>query len=376
MPGCRAIVLLLALALAACGRQNGPAPASPPAPVTAEAARIEAVPVVVSAIGTAVSPAMVEVKSQVAGKIVEVFFREGEEVRTGARLFRIDPRPFRAALAQARANRARDLAQLRNAETEVTRYRELVRRELAARQALDQRVAQAKSLRAAVAADRAAIRAAELNLEYTLITAPIEGRTGIVQADPGTLVSPGGQTLVTIRKIQPMHVEFALPAERLPAVRAQADAGQLRVLASPPGIPGPPLEGRLTAIDNAIDPATGTIALRAGFPNQDRLLWPGLFVNVRLVLAIAPRAVLVPARALQSGQQGELVFVVRSDATVELRQVKTGQRHGEDVVIEKGVRPGERVVTDGQLGLTPGARVEVRVADAAPPSVDGEPVGN
>lgn len=369
-----ALVSVATLAgLLACGR--GPERAARPAvPVMAARVRVEAVPIQVSAIGNAVSPAVVTVRSRVDGPIVEIFFREGQDVHQGDKLFQIDPRPFQATLAQARAARARDQAQARNAETDVSRYRVLVQRQLAAQQDLDQRVAQAKSLRATVTADEAAIRTAELNLEYSLITSPIDGRTGIVQVTRGNLVRANNDTLVTIRQIQPMFVDFAVPSQRLGEIRQQAAAGRLDVRAQVPG--GPHLAGQLATLENAVDPTTGTITLRARFANQQRALWPGQFVNVDLILAVDTQALVVPVRAVQNSQQGDFVFVVRTDATVEQRFVRQGQRKADDVAIAEGLQANERVVTDGQLGLVPGARVQVRIPDAGVTAVDADVLGN
>ncbi len=369
----RALAFFAGMAgLVACSR---PAERSvrPPVPVMAANVRIQAMPIQVTAIGNAVSPAVVTLRSRVDGQIVEVFFCEGQDVRQGDKLFQIDPRPFQATLAQARATRARDQAQAHNAETDVNRYRVLVQRRLAAQQDLDQRVAQAKSLRATVAADEAAIRTAELNLEYSLITSPIDGRTGIVQVTRGNLVRANNDTLVTIRQIQPLFVDFAVPSQRLGEIRKQAAAGRLDVRAQLPS--GPTLAGQLATLENAVDPSTGTITLRARFDNQQRALWPGQFVDVSLILAVDAQALVIPTRAVQTSQQGDFVFVVRADSTVEQRFVRQGPRQGDNVAVDEGVRAGERVVTDGQLGLVPGARVQVRMPDAgADASV--EPLGD
>ncbi len=361
------------LVTGACGRQNQEG-ARPPVPVTAARVQVQTVPIRIDAIGHAVSPAVVTLRSRVDGQIVDVFFREGQDVRQGDKLFQIDPRPFQAALAQARAARARDLAQARNAEKDVERYRVLVRRRLAAQQDLDQRVTQAKSLRATVAADEAAIRTAQLNLEYSLIKSPIDGRTGILQVNRGNLVRANNDTLITIRQIQPMYVDFAVPSQRLEEIRKQATSGRLVVDASVPN--GPSLHGQLVTMENTVDPSTGTVTMRASFANRQRALWPGEFVDVGLIVAMDAHARVVPARALQVSQQGDYVFVVRADSTVEQRSVRQGPRHGNLVAINEGLQPGELVVTDGQLGLTPGTRVQVQTVDAGAQQADATVLGD
>ncbi len=353
-------VAALALALA-CSRGGGKAPAGrPPAPVAVEAAQVRAVPVTIEAIGTVTPVATVAVRSQVTGTLDQVLFREGDAVGAGQPLFRIDPRPFRLALRQAEANLARDRAQARSAADDAERYRRLVPRAIVSRMDYEQKVAQARALAATVKADQQAVDAARVNLSYTLIASPIAGRAGSLQVDRGNLVrSTDANPLVVVRQMRPIEAAFSVPAPRLGEIRRYLGQGPLRVVAQPPG--GDAQQGALTFVDNAVDPTTGTILLKGTFDNPSEALWPGQFVDVRLVLATLPRAVVVPARSIQPGQQGEHVFVVKLDRTAEARPVRVGERVEGWVAVD-GVRPGEQVVTDGLLGLVPGAKVQIRGA--------------
>jgi multidrug efflux system membrane fusion protein len=416
------VLLFAAAALSAgCSDRAGgaQAPAKPPAPpavpVGVATAEHKMVPLQVGGVGNVQASTTVGVKSQVAGQIMKVHFTEGREVKRGDLLITIDPRPFEAALRQAEANLARDAAQVRqaeaalgqrqadvtqalanlerdqaeveNAKVQEQRYRELVAREFIAREQYDQVRTRLATLQAVVQADRAAVdnarasvraaeaavenaqaaikgneamrEAARLQLAYTTIHAPIDGRTGNLLVQPGNVVKTGEENpLVVIAQVQPIHVSFSVPEHQLAAINTYRARGPLKVEAHVDGGKRT-AAGTLTFVNNTVDPTTGTIQLKATFPNTDNTLWPGQFVDVVLLLA-TERAVVVPSEAVQPGQQGSFIFVVKTDLTVEARQVKVGRRLAREVVIDSGLKPGERIVTDGQLRLVPGARVDIK----------------
>jgi multidrug efflux system membrane fusion protein len=371
-------VLVLALFLAApgaCHRAERAPRTRPPVPVTAERAVIDSLPVIIEAVGTVTPMATVDIRSRIDGRLERVYFEEGQLVEAGDRLFEIDARPLRAALAQATANLARDEAQARTASSEERRYRRLLERGLVSRQEYEQRASNAEALAASVAADRAAVVSARVNLGYTRINAPISGKTGSLHITAGNVVKANDTVLVGIRQISPIYVTFAVPAENLPEIRRRTNLAEeskvLPVYAATPGAPESDVRpGMLTFIDNTVDTGTGTIALKATFANRDRALWPGQFINARLLLD-RKDGVVVPAQALQTGQRGDYVFVVGSNMTAESRMVRVGVRAGERIAIEAGIKPGELVVTDGQLGLVPGAPVELRPEPHADTSWSG-----
>jgi multidrug efflux system membrane fusion protein len=387
-------LVLMALLLAACSRNGEPSAAkaqgrAPAVPVTVAPVVQRDVPVRLTAIGNVQAYSTVGVLAQVGGELLAVHFKEGQEVRQGELLFTIDPRPFQSALQQARAqlaqhqaqvrqaeaNLARDTAQLENARVDERRYRELLDRQLIARQQYDQVRTNTMTLeatiqadqaavtnaRAAVQADEAAVENVVLQLNYTEIRAPLNGRTGNLLIQRGNIVKANdvGNPLVVITRVQPIYVSFAVPERQLEEIKRHRAAGDLRVEATVPGQPAP-VRGELTFVNNTVDVATGTIQLKATFPNAENALWPGQFVNVELTLTTQPRALVVPSQAIQRGQQGTYVFVVKPDLTVEQRAVEPGLVDGRDVVITRGLAPGERVVTDGQLRLVPGARVDIK----------------
>ena len=335
----------------------------PPVPVTVARVTQQPIPVRIQAVGSAEPYASVAVKARVDGQIVEVRFREGQEVKAGSVLFNIDARPFETALKQAEANHQRDLSQQAQAQRQETRYLELFEKNFVSKEAYAQYKTAAETAGAAVLASKAAIDTARLQLEYTTIRAPIDGYTGRIQIQKGNLVKANDATpLVVLNQVHPINVSFAVPEQALPAVRKHLAAGPLEVEVTPPDAGGPAV-GKLVFIDNTVDTATGTIKLKAVFENKQDVLWPGQFVTVSLKLYEEKNALTVPSRAVQTGPNGQYVFVIKDDMSVEIRPV-TVQRTAEDLaVIATGLVRGERVVTQGQLRLTPGAKVVVKGGD-------------
>jgi multidrug efflux system membrane fusion protein len=420
----RALTLLaLVCAVAGCsdrasGTQRAATPPAVPV-VAAEAVRRD-VPLDVGVIGTVQALTTVGVKSQMSGQVVKVDFTEGQDVKAGQLLFTIDPRPFEATLAQAEANVGRDTAQMRqaeaahaqrqaevqqalanlerdqaqleNARVQERRYKTLVEKELVARELYDQFRTNLSALEATVNADRAAVEnaraaalaaeagvdnaraviradeamveTAKLNLGYTTIRAPMQGRTGNLMLQAGNVVKANDDNpMVVIAQVHPIYVSFAVPQQHLAAIKQYQARGPLTVRATPTGAAKPAV-GRLTFVNNTVDPTTGTIQLKGTFDNVENVLWPGQYVEVVLTLTSEP-AVVVPSQAVQPGQQGPYVFVVKPDLTVQPRPVELGRRLATETIITKGLAAGERVVTDGQLRLVPGSRVEIKPAKAS-----------
>ncbi len=355
----RSVVLMSLVAFtAACSKQDPPPP--PPVPVTVGAAAQRAVPFIIESNGTVEPLQTVAVQPQVSGPVIRVAFREGQEVTKGQVLFQIDPRPFQAALAQAQAALARDRAQAANADQQAKRYQALAQKEYVTAEQYDQSRTGAAAAQATQAGSQAAVDAARLDLQYATIRAPIAGKTGSLAVREGNLVRTGATTsLVTINQIRPILVRFAVPAAQLGLI--QSRGGKDVPVHAVPTSGGQGVDGTLSFIDNAVDTTTGTILLKGTFPNADGVLWPGEFVNVRLGLYVDQNALTVPATAVVAGQQGSYVFVVSGD-TVAMRPVKPLRTAGDLIVIEGGVKPGDRVVTDGQLRLRPGARVQIQAA--------------
>jgi multidrug efflux system membrane fusion protein len=358
--------LVLALTSSGCGRsartQQG---GRPLVPVTVGTVEQKTVPVSFRAIGHIEASETVEVRARVGGELQQVFFEEGQIVRAGDRLFAIDPRPFRAALAQAEAQLARNQALLAKAEADITRYAGLVKQDYVTKEQYDQIMADAAALKAAVAADQASVETARLDLDYCTITAPVSGRTGTIDVDVGNLVKANDDLpMVTINQTRPIEASFPVPAQLLPAVIARR-ADKVSVVAAVPGDPTPATEGTLSFVDNAVDTATGTILLKATFGNEDERLWPGEFVDLTVILGEETGRVVCPAAAVQTGQQGQYVFTVKEDRTVELRPVRVNRMDEREAVIDEGLQAGEIVVTDGQLRLVPGAAIEVKSPEAA-----------
>jgi membrane fusion protein, multidrug efflux system len=377
-----ALALAAGLVLAGCGKEGSAGPAgkptgmsAPAAPVTVATALQKDVPINVRVIGTVEPYSTVTIKSRVAGQIVKVAFQEGQEVKKGDLLFQIDPRPFVASLALAKANLARDIATARNARQQAEFQADIFKRNAGTQRELDQALAMADAAEAQVEADRAAIQSTQVQLDYCTICSPLDGRTGDLMVHEGSVVKNDDTSLITINQLVPIYVSFAAAEKYLPQIRRYMIAGgkPLAVDVTFPqdvsGEQGPARSGDLTFVDNQVDKTTGMIQLKGTFSNQDRALWPGQFVNVALVLTRLTDAVVVPAQAVQTSQQGRFVFVVRADNTVESRPVTTGVTWGDLTVIEKGVAANDRVVTDGHLRLAPGAKVSIKDGATTRPAI-------
>jgi multidrug efflux system membrane fusion protein len=351
------------------------------------------VPVQLRIIGNVQAYSTVTVKSRVAGQIMRVSFREGQDVTKGELLFMIDPRPFEAVLKQAEANLERDLAhvnqtesnlikdmaQEKNAKADADRYQMLLEKGVVARQQYDKvrtdwealvatvqaDTAARADAEAAVLADRAAVENAKLQLSYCSIHSPIDGLTGGLIVQEGNIVKENDANLVVINQINPIFVSFSVPEQYLEEIKKYMKAGTLKVEATVPNNEGIPHQGFISFVDNAVDTGTGTIKLKGTFNNKERRLWPGQFVNVVLTLTQVPNATVVPFQAIQTGQQGQYVFVVKTDHTVETRSIVSGFTLDNETVVQKGLQPGEIVVTDGQLRLYPGAKVENNTSPSA-----------
>jgi len=348
------------------GGRGGRGGLNAPVPVTIAKVEQKSVPIEVQGIGTVIAATTVAVRSQITGEMKSVHFKEGDDVEQGQLLVTLDKRPLEAVLQQTEATLARDIAQANNAKAQAARYHDLQQRGIATREQVDTITSQSAALDATVAADRANVETARLQLDYATISSPIAGRTGLLQIHPGNLVRANDTTpIVTINRITPVYVSFAVPEAQLPELKRYMAQGSLTVRALPAADEGPPSIGRMNFIDNAVDVTTGTIKVKGTFPNQDRRLWPGQFVNVTMTLTNDPRAIVVPSPAIQTGQQGTYVFVVKPDQTVELRIVNVARSKGNEIVIKDGLKPGETVVTDGQLRLVPGSHISVKGAPSA-----------
>ena len=345
-------------------REKRPARGPVAIPVAVAIAAQQSVPVRLQAIGNVEAYSTVALKARVDGQIVAVNFTEGQEVKKGDVLFRIDARPFQAALRQAQANALRDAAARDQARSQERRYQELLDKNFVSKEAYAQIRTNAQVAEANAGASQAALENAQLSLAYCTIASPIDGYTGKVLLQVGNLVKANDVgSLVVINQVKPVYVSFAVPEQQLPTVRKYQDLGPLAVQASGGG-DAMLAQGELIFVDNAVDPSTGTIRMRAQFDNRDASLWPGQFVTVSVKLYDQADAILIPARAVQTGPQGSYVYVVGADMTAELRRVTVERGEGERAVI-KGLAGGERVVTRGALRLAPGARVEIRADSEA-----------
>ena len=337
-------------------------------PVTLGTVAAADVPVYVRGLGTVQAFNAVTVKSRVDGQITQVYFTEGQEVKAGDKLFQIDPRPYQATLDQATAAKTRDEASLHSAKLDLDRYSALVGKGFQTRQSVDQQKGTVDSGQGSVALDQAQIEAAKLNLDYADIRSPIDGRTGARLVDLGNLVqASAGTALVSITQIKPIYVSFTVPQERLDAIRENHAKAPLDVDVYSNDDKTKLASGKLTLIDNQIDPTTGTVRLKATFANQDERLWPGAFVNARLILTVHKSAVTVPAQTVMSGTDGAYVYVAKANDTVERRNIEVAQTENGVVDVAKGLKLGERVVVSGQYRLSEGARIK--------PAPSGAPAG-
>src|SRR5712671_410321 len=412
---------LLALAalsavLSGCsgGEKKASAQAPSSVPVVVATVTQKSIPVSVRSIGNVQPFQTVSIKSQLNGELKAVHFKEGQDVNKGQLLFELDPSPLEAELKRNESNLLRDEAQLKNAQTQEKRYAALLKEGVVASEQYDQFISNAEALQAAVAADRAAVESARVQLQYTKIYSPVSGRTGNLMVNIGNIVKANDvPILVTINQVTPIFVEFSIAENQLADVKHYLAAKTLRVQAipsaagqgsggsnqatsnptfalptptaasdsNPPPLPGSlrpgpglqPVDGGLTFVDNAVDPATGTIKLKGTFLNKDRRLWPGQFVDVVLTLTTQPNAITVPTQAVQTSQSGQYVFVVKADNTADLRPVTVSSAFGAESVIASGLQPGERVVVEGALRLTKGTKVEIKTTAAEAATLSAEP---
>jgi len=366
------ISCLLALAAAACSGgeavQSAPAssargggPGGQTVPVTTAVVEQKPMPLDIQVIGSGEPTSTVSVRAQMTGELTAVNFKEGDDVRKGQELFRLDRRPLEGALLQAQANLERDMAQSANAKSQAQRYLDLAARGIATKEQVDTTRTAAAALDATVESDRAAVENAKVQLQYATINAPLSGRTGALMVHAGNLVRANDTIpLVVINQVTPINVSFAIPEARLPDLKRYMAAGSVKLAARAPNDDHPAAVGRITFVDNQVDPTTGTIRVKGTFPNGDRRLWPGQFVNVVVTLAVDAKAIVVPTTAVQAGQQGQYVFVVKDDKTADLRTVTVARAEGQESIIREGLKAGETVVTDGQLRLVPGSRVSIK----------------
>jgi multidrug efflux system membrane fusion protein len=392
-----------AIALLATGCGAGSSPAQQPArrsdavPVVVATVAKRDVPLEVQVIGNVEAYSTVTVRSQITGPLLRVHFQEGDFVKRGALLFTIDPSPFEAQVAgaeadlarnealsgQAEASLKRDIVQQKYAQAQAARYTQLLQHGVVSKDQTEQQQASADAMAENLGADEASIRSAraavvtaratlanlKIQLGYTAIRSPIDGRTGNLAVNAGNLVTANSMDLITINQVQPIYVTFPVPEANLPAIKQYMAGGKLEVMAASQNAPpGEEETGVLTFVDNTVDPATGTIKLKGTFSNQNRRLWPGEFVRVRLRLATQANALVVPDQAVQTGQDGSFIYVVKPDQTVESRPVVTGSRVDQVIVVQTGLQAGETIVTEGQLRLAPGMKVQTRAGRQGPPA--------
>jgi multidrug efflux system membrane fusion protein len=347
------------LLTSACGRK---APASferPPAPVSVAQAVTRDVPIYLDAIGKIAAREVVSVQPQVSGRITQIHFVDGADIKIGQVLFTIDPRPFRAQLNAAKANLAQGNAALDLAKINFARVESVTDQRAVSRQDYDAKKNAVAVAEAQLQQYQAAVENAQLNLDYCTIRSPINGRAGQRLVDIGNVVNANNTTLLVIQRLDPVYADFTIPENELTAVQQNMARGTLTTEVRLPDDSERPREGKLTFLDNSVQEGTGTVKLRATIENKDRRFWPGRFAQIRLVLSTRKNAVLIPAEGPQMSPKGPFVYVVKADSTAELRPVTVGQRQGDLVVVDKGLQAGERVVTNGQLGVTPGGKVSV-----------------
>jgi multidrug efflux system membrane fusion protein len=359
-PVLRGLILPVALLifLLACSSPKSP-PAKRPVPVTVAAAVQKTIPIQIEAIGAVEPYQTISVKTQITGQITQVYFNEGQDVKKGDPLFKLDCRTYEEMLKQAEANLIRDTAHMQNAQQELSRYAFLVEKGYVAKQQYDQIKTNWAALEATVNADKALVESNRVQLQYCSVDSPIDGRTGSLKVNRGNIVKLNDVEVVVINQIQPIYVTFTVPEKELARIKTYQARRQLPADAIIPG-DGRPEKGEITFVDNAVNRATGMLTLKGTFANREKRLWPGQFVNVVLTLGMEPNVIMVPSQAVETGQTGQYVFVVKSDDTVDMRPVVTGATIRGEMAILKGVQAGEKVVTDGQLRLIPGAKVSIK----------------
>lgn len=361
-----ALALLAAGLSAGCEKKSQPSFERPPAPVTVATAAAQDVPIYIDAVGKVAAREVVSIQPQVSGRIVKIHFADGADVKVGALLFTIDPRPYQAQLNQAEANLAEAEAALNLAKINFERVEGVSDPRAVSRQDYDAKKSAVQTAEAQVKQHRALVETARLNLDYCTIRSPINGRAGQRHVDVGNVVSANnGSSLLVIQRLDPIYADFTITEKELSNVQRHMANRTLRVDVRLPDDDSPPREGKLTFLDTSVQEGTGTVKLRATLANTDRRFWPGRFARVRLILATQRQAVLVPSDAPQMSAKGSFVYVVNQDSSAELRAVTLGQRQGNLIVINQGVKAGERVVVQGQLGVTPGGKVSI-VKPAAP----------
>jgi membrane fusion protein, multidrug efflux system len=331
-------------------------------PVTIARASKKTMPLDLRVIGSVEPASTVEIRAQTTGLLTSVGFKEGDDVKQGDVLFSLDRRPLEAAVRQAEANLQRDVAQSANAQVQAQRLSDLAERGIVSRDQMETSKATAAALAGTIEADRAAVENARIQLQYATINAPITGRTGALIVHAGSLVRANDTTpMVVVNQLAPINVTFAVPEAQLPALKQYMARGSVAIVAQPPGDTQPSV-GQLVFVDNAIDPTTGTIKAKGSFTNADHRLWPGQYVNVTMTLGVDRDAIVVPTPAVQTGPDGQYVFVIKSDQTADLRNVKVGRTIGSETIVTSGLNADDTVVTDGQLRLTPGTRVTIKNA--------------
>jgi multidrug efflux system membrane fusion protein len=364
---CFLCVLIFSMTVAC--KKEGPEMAFPPATVLAAKTVQKDMPVIIQAIGTIEAYKALSIYSRVGGQLLQLHFTEGQDVRKGQMLFTIDPATYREKLRQARGKLAKDLAQLKYNEEEAKRYAFLFEKGAVAKSDADKFRTDAATYEATVESGRAEVADARLNVDYCFIRSPFDGRTGAYSVNIGAIVKANDTQLTTLNQMTPLYVKFSVPEKYLSEVKRYRAAGAVQVKVSPSSdFKGEVRIGKLVFIDNTVDVNTGMIQLKAEFPNTDRFLWPGQFVNVDLQLTVQPNAIVAPLRAVQAGEKGAFVLVVKPDMTAELRPVVVDRSIGEESVIAKGLIAGETVVTDGHLKVRPGGKVEIKDSLGATPS--------
>jgi multidrug efflux system membrane fusion protein len=368
----------LTMMASGCAKQQAAPQPRAAIPVVVGTVTLKAVPVEVLAVGHVEAYSTVSIEAQVPGQLLDVHFKEGDFVSKGQLLLTLDRRPYEAALAQAKAALARDKATAVNNRLQAGRYSKLLAEGIVPASQVESFTSAADASDAVVNADEAAIKTAELNLEYCTIYSPIDGRTGAVMLKPGNLVKVADVPIVVINQVNPILVNFGIPQQHWPDIKKYMAQGNLRVKATVPKDSGTVEEGTVTFVDNAVDQATGNIHLKAAFTNSQNRLWPGIYVNIVLTLSQQAGATVVPAQAVMEGTTGSFVYVVRPDKRVEPRTIVPIRTVAGETVIEKGLRAGETIVTDGQARLEPNARVEIKssIGDAAPADPADPPAGH